>query len=465
MDAINPLSCFKAYDIRGKVGAQIDERIAYYIGCAFADEIRCKEIVIGADNRLSSESLKQALIAGFIDSGVDVIDIGLTGTEEVYFATSYFNCDGGIQITASHNPKDYNGMKLVKTHSIPISNDNHLLAIKDKVEDYLLNDKNSTTSKKGHCRSINCKAAYAQKMLSFIDPTKLKPLRIVVNSGNGVAGHAIDEIEAQLQQINYAIDFIKINHQPDGNFPNGIPNPLLPEGRQQTSEAVIEHSADFGIAFDGDFDRCFLFDEQGQFIDGYYLVGLLAKSFLTKANKPEKVIHDPRVYWNTEEVVKASGGIAVKSKTGHAFIKQRMRDENAIYGGEMSAHHYFRDFNYCDSGMITWLLIAELISQKDVPLSSYITKMQHRYPISGEINMTVSDSDAVIKKVKKHYQALAEYIDLTDGLSMSFIDWRFNLRSSNTEPVLRLNVETKKNRKLLAKQVTRLTALIKNNMQ
>jgi phosphomannomutase len=451
------LTCFKAYDIRGQLGKELDEGIAYRIGRAYAEFLKPKNVVLGGDIRLTSESLKAALSDGIRDAGSDVIDIGMVGTEEVYFATSHLQADGGIEVTASHNPIDYNGMKPIREGSRPISSDTGLLDIKRLAE------ANEFTpveeSKRGAYKQLSVLDAYLDHLFSYIDLPSIKPMRLVMNAGNGAAGHVVDALEARFKALNLPIEFIKIFNEPDGTFPNGIPNPLLHENRAPTIDAVLEHKADMGIAWDGDFDRCFLVDEKGNFIEGYYIVGLLAEAFLLK-NPGAKIVHDPRLTWNTIEMVKQGGGEAIQSKTGHAFIKERMRSEDAVYGGEMSAHHYFRDFFYCDSGMIPWLLVMELISSSGKPLSALVSAMVEAYPSPGEINRKISDPAAVIQRVRKHYESSALIIDETDGISMEFSAWRFNLRMSNTEPVVRLNLETRGDKELLAQREAELLALL-----
>ena len=449
------LNCFKAYDIRGKLGVDLDENIAYRIGRAYAQFIKPRNVVVGADIRLSSESLKAALAEGLMDGGADVIDIGMTGTEEIYFAAFHLDVDGGIEVTASHNPLDYNGMKLVKRGALPISGDTGLR----EIEQLVAANNFSPILKRGALTKQSTLSPYVEHLFRYINPENIKPLKFVVNAGNGAAGHVIDAIELQFQELNISIEFIKIHHQPDGAFPNGIPNPLLLENRSATAKAVIENKADMGIAWDGDFDRCFLFDENGDFIEGYYIVGLLAEAFLVN-NPGEKIIHDPRLTWNTIYVVKHAGGIPVQSKTGHAFIKERMRAENAVYGGEMSAHHYFRDFAYCDSGMIPWLLVAELLSVSNKALSKLVSERIEQFPCSGEINFKVSSVMHSLSQVRSSFAGQAEVIDETDGLSFEFADWRFNLRGSNTEPLLRLNVETRGNVALLNNKVAEITKLL-----
>ncbi|MDN3639919.1 phosphomannomutase CpsG [Simiduia curdlanivorans] len=445
------LTCFKAYDIRGKLGSELNTEIAYRIGRAYADYLKPKSVVVGGDVRLTSEELKQAFAKGVMDGGSDVIDIGMCGTEEIYFATSHLGVDGGVVVTASHNPIDYNGMKMVRSQSKPISNDTGLLDIKTLAE------KNTfpSVSENGKYSKASILDAYVEHLLGYVDIAKLKPLKLVVNAGNGAAGHVIDALEPHLP-----FEIIKIQHEPDGTFPNGIPNPLEESNRQATIDAVRLHSADMGIAWDGDFDRCFLFDEQGDFTEGYYIVGLLAEAFLAK-NPGQKIIHDPRLFWNTQDIVTASGGKVIQSKTGHAFIKEKMRQEDAVYGGEMSAHHYFRDFFYCDSGMIPWLLVAELLSVKGAGLSSLLEERIAKYPSPGEINSKVSDAKASIERVRAHFEAEALDVDLTDGVSLSFSDWRFNLRMSNTEPVVRLNVESRGNPELMREKTDQILALLR----
>ncbi|GHX57838.1 phosphoglucomutase/phosphomannomutase,alpha/ beta/alpha domain III family protein [Vibrio cholerae] len=455
------LTCFKAYDIRGQLGTELDNDISYRIGRAYGQFLKSendadKTVVVGGDVRLTSEALKQALANGLMDAGVNVIDLGVTGTEEIYFATFHLGVDGGIEVTASHNPMDYNGMKLVREGSKPISGDTGLREIQALAEKNEFMD----VEVKGNYKKVSLLQEYVDHLMSYITPANIKPMKLVINSGNGAAGHVIDELEKRFNALSVPLEIIKVHHEEDGNFPNGIPNPLLPECRADTAKAVKEHKADMGIAFDGDFDRCFLFDENGDFIEGYYIVGLLAEAFLQK-EQGAKIIHDPRLSWNTIDVVTKAGGVPVMSKTGHAFIKERMRKEDAIYGGEMSAHHYFRDFAYCDSGMIPWLLVAELLSVKSMKLSETVSERIAAYPSSGEINSKLENPKEAIARVLEAYKADALVFDETDGISLEFLDWRFNLRSSNTEPVVRLNVESKHNSSLMKMHTKEL--LIKLN--
>lgn len=449
------LTCFMAYDIRGRLGDELNEDIAYRIGRAFAQFLQARRVVVGGDVRASSASLKQALARGLTDAGCDVVDIGMTGTEEVYFAAFHLDVDGGIEVTASHNPLDYNGMKLVRRGARPISGDSGLREIQQLAEIAQFEE----TAHKGHTRQLSILDPYVEHLLSYVQLERLRPLRLVVNSGNGAAGHVIDALEQRFEQLNVPIQFIKLHHEPDPAFPNGIPNPLLPENRAATIAAVKAQRADMGVAWDGDFDRCFLFDESGMFIEGYYIVGLLAAAFLVK-HPGEKIIHDPRLTWNTIDIVQNHCGQAIRSKTGHAFIKERMRAENAIYGGEMSAHHYFRDFAYCDSGMIPWLLVCELLSTTGRSLSELVGDRMAAYPCSGEINYRVADAGAVLDRVVDHYRRYNPVIDRTDGISMEFANWRFNLRTSNTEPLLRLNVETRARNEDLSARLKEIESVI-----
>jgi phosphomannomutase len=440
------ITCFKAYDIRGRIPDELNEDIAYRIGRAYAMFLTPKQVVVGHDIRLSSPAISEAVVNGLRDSGVDVFDIGECGTEEIYFATSHFNMDGGIVVTASHNPKDYNGMKLVRESSKPISGDTGLHEIQRLAE---ANDFDAVSTR-GKLESLDHRSAYIAQLLSYVDIATLPKLKVVVNAGNGGAGAVIDRIEKFLP-----IEFIKVHHDANGHFPNGVPNPLLVENRASTTDAIAAHDADLGIAWDGDFDRCFFFDENGRFIEGYYIVGLLAESFLEK-DASAKIVHDPRLTWNTIDIVASKGGEAVQSKTGHAFIKERMREEDATYGGEMSAHHYFKDFAYCDSGMVPWLLVIGLMSQQRATLSSLVNDRMKKFPASGEINRRLTNPQAAIDKIEEKYAVDALDVEHTDGLSVSYKDWRFNLRMSNTEPVVRLNVESRADTALMESKTAEL---------
>ena len=446
------MKCFKAYDIRGRVPDELNEDIAYRLGRAFARTVGKGDVVVGYDIRRDSSSFAQAIARGLNDDGRDVIDIGLSGTEEVYFQTFHRGVAGGIMVTASHNPIDYNGMKLVREGARPISGDTGLRDIERMVEENALG---APRAKRGKVVCDHDKSAYIKHLLSYIDTSTLRPLRIVANAGNGGAGAVIDLLAEHLP-----FEFVRVHHQPDGSFPNGIPNPLLPENRDATAQAVMVHDADFGIAWDGDFDRCFLFDAQGNFIEGYYIVGLLAAQLLEK-HAGAKIIHDPRLTWNTIDMVEAAGGVPIESKTGHAFIKERMRLEDAVYGGEMSAHHYFREFAYCDSGMIPWLLVAERLSKTGASLAQMLAERMAAYPCSGEINFVVKDANATVARVLDFYAQEHPRVDRVDGVSVTFASWRFNLRASNTEPLLRLNVESRGNASLMREKTAELSNLIK----
>ena len=446
------VEAFGAYDIRGIYPQTINEELAYRIGRFFPGLFGAKKVVVGNDIRLSGPSLKAALIKGLMESGCDVVDLGMCGTEMIYFATVHLQLDGGIMITASHNPKEYNGMKFVRQEARPISGDTGLRELEAQVADGELPAMAATV---GKVEKLDITEAYVKHILSYVDMSKLKPLKIVVNAGNGAAGPILDVMEKYLP-----FELVKVHHQPDGNFPNGVPNPLLPDNREATANAVREFGADAGVAWDGDFDRCFMFDEQGNFIEGYYMVGFFAKAFLQK-NPGAKIIYDPRLTWNTEELVRENGGVPIMSKSGHAFIKEKMRAENAIYGGEMSAHHYFRDFSYCDSGMIPWLLVLELLSQADgKTMSELMQERMNRYPCSGEINSKVKDADEVLARIEEEYGPNGK-VAKVDGLSVEFDNWRFNLRKSNTEPVIRLNVETRQDEVLMKDKTAELLGKIR----
>lgn len=444
------LTCFKAYDIRGRLPDELNPEIAYRIGRAFAENLQPQQVVVGHDIRLSSAELTDALAEGLLDGGSNVIHIGQCGTEEVYFATFHLGVDGGICVTASHNPKDYNGMKLVRTGSRPISGDTGLKDIQRLAE---ANDF-GPVRQRGELTRQDTRPAFVEHLLGYVERDALKPLRIVVNPGNGGAGLALDALEPHLP-----FELIKLHYEPDGNFPHGVPNPLLEENRPATVDAIRSSGADFGLAWDGDFDRCFFFDASGRFIEGYYLVGLLAEAFLVK-NPGSKVVHDPRLTWNTRAIVERCGGVPVQSKTGHAFIKERMRLEDAIYGGEMSAHHYFRDFAYCDSGMIPWLLVAELMSRQGKSLAQLVDECIEAFPCSGEINRRIADPAAALASIEGHYRSQAVLVESVDGLSMDCGDWRFNLRMSNTEPLVRLNVESRADQALMEAKRDELLGLL-----
>ncbi len=456
MTFVKKLTCFKAYDVRGKLGEELFEDIAYRIGRATAQSQKAIKVVAGFDARATSPDLARAVAKGICDAGADVLDIGLAGTEEMYSAVKEFGACAGIEVTASHNPINYNGMKIVGRGSKPLS-DWGFEAIKN-----LAQESNFDQSRKEGIvinKKEVARAAYIEKVLGFVDCSNLKPLKIVVNSGNGAAGPTLDAINKKLREKGIKTNLVYVHHDPDPTFPNGIPNPLLKENRSSTANAVIEQNADFGIAFDGDFDRCFFFDHTGDFIPGEYVVGLLAEVFLNK-EKGATIIHDSRVTWNMIDIVSKCGGKAVEAKTGHALVKAAMRKNDAIYGGEMSAHHYFRDFDYCDSGIIPWLLVWEYLSTSNFLLTDLISVRKTLFPSSGELNFKVLDAAKCMEKVESHFASIAETIDKTDGLSMSFGSWRFNLRKSNTEPLVRLNIETRDVDVLIKEKTNELKLLI-----
>jgi phosphomannomutase len=459
------LECFKAYDVRGRVPGQLNKELARFIGRAYAQFLRPHKVAVGHDIRLTSPGLTDALCQGLVESGVEVSHIGLVGTEEVYFAGASLHLDGGIMVTASHNPRDYNGMKFTREKARPISADTGLVQIEDLVMEELRRDGNVHTAppplprpeSAGALRRVDNRPAYIEHLLSYVDTSRLRPLKVVANAGNGGAGPVVDLLEKHLP-----LQFVKINFTPDGNFPNGVPNPLLPENRAVTAEAVLAEGADLGIAWDGDFDRCFFFDERGSFVEGYYLVGLLAERALSR-HPGGSVVHDPRLVWNTEEIVRAHGGVPVLSKSGHAFIKEKMREVDGVYGGEMSAHHYFREFSYADSGMIPWLQVVETMCLKGRSLSEMVDERIARYPVSGEINLTLGDAARALEMLKEKYGAEALSISEIDGLSFEFAKWRFNVRSSNTEPVVRVNVESRGDETLMRQKTQEVLGVLEKS--
>jgi phosphomannomutase len=454
---VSNLTCFKAYDIRGEIGVNIDEDVVYRIGRAVAQHFSAKSVVIGFDARETSPAFAAAAARGAMDAGADVLDIGMAGTEEMYWAVTEFGACAGIEVTASHNPINYNGMKIVKSASQPLDDVADFQVIKALAasQDWV------SPARVGGTRGLAgaAREKYVDRVLGFVDVATLAPLKIVINSGNGAAGPTVDAILDRLAAQGAPVEVIRVHHDPDSTFPNGIPNPLLSENHSATADVVKAEGADFGVAFDGDFDRCFFFDETGQFIPGEYVVGLLASVFLEK-EVGAKIVHDPRVIWNTQDIVNRKGGISVQSKTGHALIKQTMRFHYAVYGGEMSAHHYFRDFAYCDSGMIPWLLIAELVSRSERSLGNWVKDRFSAFPSSSEINFKVNNASKAIENVLSAYRADALSIDEIDGVSLAFEDWRFNLRRSNTEPLVRLNVEGKSEANAVETHVSAIADLL-----
>jgi phosphomannomutase/phosphomannomutase/phosphoglucomutase len=447
---MTPITCFKAYDLRGRIPTELNVDVAYRVARGYAEFLKPKRVCVGRDIRLSSAELAASVIRGLTESGVEVVDIGLCGTEGVYYATFALGLDGGIMVTASHNPPDYNGMKFVREGSRPISGDNGLEDIRRLAEAGAF----APAARAGTVSHLDTGPKYIEHLLSYVDRATLKPLKIVCNAGNGGAGLVVDRLEPALP-----FQWVKLLHAPDGTFPNGVPNPMLEQNHAPVIEAVRRERADLGIAWDGDYDRCFFFDEEGTFIEGYYIVGLLASVFL-KRNPGGRIVHDPRLTWNTLDIVKGAGGEAVLCKSGHAFIKAKMREVDAVYGGEMSAHHYFRDFAYCDSGMIPWLVVAQVLSDTGKSLSALVGERIRLFPASGEINRRVPDGKAAIAAIEARYAPGARSVDYTDGLSIEFDDWRLNLRSSNTEPLIRLNVESRGDLRLMKAQTAEILALL-----
>lgn len=443
---------FKAYDVRGVYPTEVNEELAYRVGRIFSAMFAAETVVVGHDIRLSGRALVDALTEGLRHGGTKVIDIGQCGTEMIYFATAHLEADGGIMVTASHNPKEYNGMKLVRKGARPISGDTGLKEIGEMAVASNFVHAQVAGKTLGELEKIDIVPAYIEHLLTYVDKSALKPMKIVANPGNGGAGPIMKELAKHLP-----FEFVSIFDEPDGSFPNGVPNPILMPNREATAKVVRETGADLGIAWDGDFDRCFLFDENAEFIEGYYIVGLLAEVFLLK-EPGAKIMYDPRLTWNTEAILERDGGVPVRCKSGHAFMKECMRQNEVLYGGEMSAHHYFRDFSYCDSGMIPWLLVAELMCRSGKKLSELVGARVDMFPCSGEINRKVEDSPAILKALEEKYADGEQ--DKMDGLSVAYADWRFNVRTSNTEPVMRLNVETKGDKELLAAKTAEILEII-----
>lgn len=441
---------FKAYDIRGIVPEEVDSELAYRVGRAYCDQYAARKVAVGYDIRATSPELAAAVTRGLIDGGADVYEVGECGTEMVYFAAFRYGLDGGIMVTASHNPMNYNGLKLVREEGIPISADTGLKEIEERV----FAGNFGEPEQKGTVRPLALQKDYIRTLLSYIDPTKLKPLHIVVNAGNGGADIAFRDLKPHLP-----FTWHELYMNADPSFPNGVPNPMLEENRRVTAAAVREQKADMGVAWDGDFDRCFFVDETGEFVEGYYVLGLLARHFL-QLRPGEKIIHDPRLYWNTQAICAAYGGVPVESKGGHAFMKETMRRVDGLYGAEMSAHHFFRDFSYCDSGMIPWLIVAQLLCETGKTLSELVGDMAKQFPCSGEINRTVRSSQETLAAVEAVYGAQAVEVKHLDGLSIDMGEWRFNLRESNTEPLVRFNLETKGDYALMEAKRDEVLALI-----
>ena len=443
---------FKAYDVRGLYPEEVNEELAYRVGKILVHKLNAKKIVVGYDIRLSGPTMLKTLAEGITDAGAQVVNIGQCGTEMVYFATYHTQADGGVMITASHNPKEYNGMKLVREGARPISADTGLKEIGKLATSADFPRVLDTGVTKGKISNLDIMPAYIEKLLSFVDVKKLKPMKLVVNPGNGGAGPIFKELAKYLP-----FEYVMLNGKPDGNFPNGVPNPMLLKNRKETAEQVVASGADLGISWDGDFDRCFLFDAKGNFVDAYYIIGLLAEVFLAK-QAGAKIMYDPRLRWNAEEIIERLGGKKVIYKSGHAFMKQCMRDVGVLYGGESSAHHYFRDFTCCDSGMLPWLLVCQYLCSSGKTLEEAVGERMAMFPVSGEINRKVSNAGEILAQLEAKYSS--GIVDKIDGLSVAYRDWRFNVRTSNTEPVMRLNVETRGDKKLLEEKTAELLAVI-----
>jgi phosphomannomutase len=428
--ALDP-KVFKAYDIRGIYPAELDEDGAYAVGRAYVEQFEPKRIAVGRDMRLSSPSMAQAVIGGAFAGGSEVLDIGMVGTEMFYFAVGELELDGGVTVTASHNPKDYTGMKIVRRGALPVGGDSGLPEVRDRALALLGHDRGQTPVM---AEKVDIYPAFVDKVLSFIEPGEVKPLRVVIDAANGMAGAMLPPILDRLP-----VDAVCCFFEPDGSFPDHEPNPLLPENREFIVRKVLEQDADLGIAFDGDADRCFFVDDTGEFAPGDFVTALLAEAMLEK-EPGAKIIYDVRASWAVPETVERAGGIPLVNRVGHAFIKHRMREEHALFGGEVSGHYYFRDFHQADSGTIPALLMLELLSKRAQPLSEILRTFRERYFITGELNTPVTDVALKLQELKEHFADQGEISHL-DGISVTAEDWHMNVRPSNTEPLLRLNLE------------------------
>ena len=422
---------FKAYDVRGLYEAEIDEDAAYRIGRAYVEHFEPRSIAVGRDMRVSSSTMAAAVIEGARDAGADVADIGLVGTEMVYFAVDSLGLDGGICVTASHNPKEYTGLKIVRRGALPVGGDSGLTEIRDRAL-----AGSWAPAARGEVRAQDVWPGFVDKVLSFVDESAIRPLKVVIDAANGMAGVMLPPVLERLPQL----DVVRCYFEPDGTFPNHEPNPLLPENREFIVRETRAHGADLGVAFDGDADRCFFVDDRGEFVPGDFVTALLARSIL--AREPgAKVIYDVRASWAVPRAIVEAGGEPLVNRVGHAFIKHRMRKERAAFAGEVSAHYYFRDFSQADSGVVPFLLMLELLSRSEQPLSHILEPFRSRYHLTGEINTPVADAPLVLQELKERYAAQGGRVSHLDGLSVEFDDWHFNVRPSNTEPLLRLNLE------------------------
>jgi phosphomannomutase len=420
---------FKAYDVRGVYGSELDEEGAYAIGRAYVQHFSVTRLAVGHDMRLSSPTMAAAVREGAADGGAEVLDVGMVGTEMLYFAVGELSLDGGITVTASHNPKQYTGMKIVRQGALPVGGESGLLDVRDVA---VAEHWDSVT--RGEIRAEDIWPGFVDRVLTFVDVDALKPLRIVIDAANGMAGAMLPPVLDRLPML----DVVRCYFEPDGSFPNHEPNPLLPENREFIVRKTREEGADFGVAYDGDADRCFFVDDLGEFVPGDFITALLAELFLAK-QAGGKVIYDVRASWAVPEAIERAGGVPLINRVGHAFIKARMREEHAVFGGEVSAHYYFRDFSQADSGTIPFLLMCELVSRRG-KLSEVLASLRSRYFITGEINTPVADVPAKLAELEQRFGAEGRVSHL-DGLSVEFDDWHFNVRPSNTEPLLRLNLE------------------------
>jgi phosphomannomutase len=439
-DTIGPVldpKVFKAYDVRGIYPDELDEEGAYAIGRAYAEQFQPARVAVGRDMRLSAPSMSQAVMSGLAESGTEVLDLGMVGTEMVYFAVGSLGLDGGIAVTASHNPKQYTGMKVVRAGALPVGGESGLLDIRDRALSFVEN--RGQTPVEGNdkeIRSYDIWPAFVDRVLSFVDVEAIKPLRVVIDAANGMAGAMLPPVLERLP-----IEAIRCYFEPDGAFPNHEPNPLLPENREFIVRKTLEETADLGVAFDGDADRCFFVDDTGEFVPGDFATALLADAVLEK-EPGAKIIYDVRASWAVPETIERAGGIPIVSRVGHAFIKHVMRQEGAAFGGEVSGHYYFRDFSQADTGVVPFLLMLELISKKAQNLSAILGPFRERYFITGELNTPVADVDEVLERLEGRYSGQGTVSHL-DGVSVDAGDWRMNIRPSNTEPLLRLNLEAR----------------------
>ena len=443
-------SVFKAYDVRGLYPAELDEDGAYAIGRAYVEQFEPRRIAVGRDMRLSSPTMAQALINGAADGGADVADLGMVGTEMVYFAVGELGLDGGVAVTASHNPRDYTGMKIVRRGALPVGIESGLLDIRDRAL-----RAEWRQAERGAVASEDIWDRFVSRVLSFVDVSAIRRLRVVIDAANGMAGAMLPPVLDRLPQV----EAVRFNFEPDGSFPNHEPNPLLPENREFIVRATTDARADFGVAYDGDADRCFFVDDRGEFVPGDFTTALFAETLLAK-EPGGKVIYDVRASWAVPEAIERSGGVPLINRVGHSFIKQRMREEGAVFAGEVSAHYYFRDFSQADSGVIPFLLMLELLSKRGQKLSEILTPLRSRYFLTGELNTPVPDVALKLQQLKEHFGVEGRVSHL-DGISIDADEWHMNVRPSNTEPLLRLNLEAR-SRELMERKRDEVLGLIES---